>query len=236
MGVVYELADDTTARLIQSVLIEHHERLMTERVTVQTVFACNVDEESGEESPCLKHHGYPAIAKVQVTSYVDRVRGIPDAKLTIDRYEWTRMAKTRQQACIDHELTHLELKLDTEGLVKRDDLGRPKLKLRVHDWELSGFAEVVERHGEASVESAQIVRFQEAWGQLALFPMPGLSPLPDTSDASRPKCSREGCGLPSTIALSANDGQPAVELCDLHWKAAVKTSEKRARKASEAAK
>ena len=176
MSVVYELVDDQTNQLIQSVLVKHHDELLAEKVTLQAVFACDIDEESGEELSTLKHHGYPALAKIQVTSYMDRVRGIPDAKLTIDRYGWKQHTKTRREACIDHELCHIVVARDKEGLVRRDDLSRPKLKMRIHDWELSGFAEVVTRHGEASIESLQIVRFQERWGQLCLFPLPGLVP------------------------------------------------------------
>lgn len=174
MTRIYELVDDKTNQLIQAVLIQHHDELLAEKVTLQAAFTVDIDDE-GDESPCLKHHGYPALAKVQITAYVDRVRGIPDAKLTIDRCEWNLMSKSRKEALIDHELTHLTIARDKEGVAKRDDLGRPKLKMRIHDWELTGFASVVERHGEASVESAQIVRFQEAYGQLCLFPLPGVT-------------------------------------------------------------
>lgn len=179
MTRVFELVDKDTAQLIHEVLSIHHEALLTEKVTVQAVFASEIDED-GEESPVLKHHGYPALAKIQVTSYVDRVRGIPDAKLTIDRCGWKALSRSRQEACVDHELTHLTLTRDKEGRVRYDDLGRPKLRLRIHDWELSGFAEVVDRHGEASIESLTIGRFQETYGQLCLFPLPGLTEVKAT--------------------------------------------------------
>ena len=37
-------------------------------------------------------------------------------------------------------------------VVKRDDLDRPKLRLRPHDWEIGGFGLIVSRHGANSLE------------------------------------------------------------------------------------
>jgi hypothetical protein len=62
----------------------------------------------------------------------------------------------RLQAVIDHELTHLVLKKSKKtGAVERDDLDRPKLKMREHDYEFGWFAETAQRFGEDSFEFSQ---------------------------------------------------------------------------------
>jgi hypothetical protein len=40
-----------------------------------------------------------------------------------------------------------------EGQIKTDDCGRPKLRLRPHDFEIAGFDAIIERHGAAAVEA-----------------------------------------------------------------------------------
>lgn len=173
MGITYERASDETQRLINRVLIEHHGELHDAGVRIDALMACKIDRETGEQSQALKDRNYPIAAKIQVTSYADRVRGIADAKLTIDAYAWSRLPETRREALIDHELEHLDVVIDKEGQIKRDDLGRPKLKIRPHDFELGWFTAVAERHGEAAIEVREIQHFHERWGQLCLFPMAG---------------------------------------------------------------
>lgn len=175
MGTTYELANDVTVRLIHAVLIKHHADLDREGVTIQALIATCIDKETGEVSQALRMRNYPIAAKIQVTSYQDRVRGIADVKLTIDDSTWRGLAATRREALIDHELTHCVLTRDRDGFVKRDDLGRPKLHIRPHDFELGWFTEIAERHGEAAIEVREVQRFHERWGQFCLFPMPGTT-------------------------------------------------------------
>jgi hypothetical protein len=50
--------------------------------------------------------------------------------------------------------------------VIRDDLKRPKLKLRKHDVEVGWFAIVAGRHGSASLEIEQAKAVMDSYGQL----------------------------------------------------------------------
>lgn len=183
MATSYTICGKDVAEMIKAVMDTHHPDLSAASVTVHAIFARAYDKD-GQEMVALKVHGLPAAAKISVTSLEDRVRGIADAKITIDGGQWDHMAESRRMALLDHEITHLVLKFDEDG-IKLDDIGRPQLKLRHHDWELTGFAEVVERHGEASVESAQFSRFQDAYGQLMLFDPKTLRNL-GVSQESRP--------------------------------------------------
>ena len=78
---------------------------------------------------------------------------------------------------LDHELHHMEVKLDEEGVVIRDDLKRPKLKLRKHDVEVGWFALVAGRHGSNSLEIEQAKRVMDSYGQLFWPEIDGQEPL-----------------------------------------------------------
>ena len=174
MGIGYDKAPKEVIALVQKVMHDSHLELETAEVTVQVLFAHKYDKD-GEAEPAMKTRGQIVVAKTSITNLQDRTRGIPDAKLVIDRtFGWERLADARRAALIDHELTHLNLTLDQDGQVKLDDRGRPKLHMRHHDWELTGFQEVCERNGEAAVEVYEMVRWQETYGQYALFPMRGV--------------------------------------------------------------
>jgi hypothetical protein len=191
MSVSYTICGEETQKLIKAAMDTHHANLSEAGVTVHAIFAESYNKD-GERLPAVKVHGIPASAKVSITSLEDRVRGIADAKMTIDRGEWGGMSESRKIALLDHELTHLVL-------LKLDDIGRPTLKLRHHDWELTGFAEVVERHGEASCEAAQFARFEETYGQLMLFDQKTLRNIGITSPIEAIKNRKPGDALDKAV-------------------------------------
>lgn len=49
--------------------------------------------------------------------------------------------------------------------MKRDDLGRPVLKIRLHDQQHGWFDEIARRHGDASIEVQQAKAFADSSGQ-----------------------------------------------------------------------
>jgi hypothetical protein len=170
MSKTYEVVDRETDALIAKVLRTHHEELHREGVTIGGLFVTHEDKH-GMPQPAIKNRGYPIAAQIQITSLSDRVRGLADAKLTIDHFFWDKLPEASKLALIDHEVTHLILAMDDDG-PKRDDFGRPMLKIRPHDWELTGFVDVVERHGEAAVEMRSLRAFRHE--QLSLFCPDGL--------------------------------------------------------------
>lgn len=123
------------------------------------------------EDHAVKLHGYACAAVVKITPYEKRVMGLPDAVITFDGVAWEGFSPAERIALFDHELNHLELRFDKEGTLKTDDCGRPKLKMRLHDWELGGFAVVADRHKGAALEvqgfrAAHAAYYQQifAWG------------------------------------------------------------------------
>lgn len=113
----------------------------------------------------LKHHGYPAHAVVKINSLKDRVEGKADCTITFDDDGYDDWPESQQAAVIDHELEHLELVtwVDGNGMTKpkRDDCGRPVLRMRPHDVEIGGFASIIDRHKEAAVEAQAIAAAQK---------------------------------------------------------------------------
>lgn len=173
MATGYDKAPKEVMAVVDRVMHEHHAELEGAGVTIQVLLAHQYDKD-GEPLPAMKTRGQQVLAKVSITNLQDRTRGLADAKLVIDReFGWSHLSDSRRAALIDHELTHLNLTVDQDGMTKLDDRGRPKLHMRHHDWELTGFAEVAERHGEAAVEVHEMIRWQEAYGQFALFGLPG---------------------------------------------------------------
>jgi len=175
MGTTYERAPKAIEALVGTALEQFHPKLHKVGVTID----CSVARrESKKEGYChaLKRNGYLIDAKIQITSLQDRARGIADAKLMIDAYEWDRMNDRRKLALVDHELEHLDLvpirPTKKNGFAtgnRHDDLGRPSLRSRPHDWELTGFADVTQRHKQFSHEAAQFVEFQAHYSQLEFF-------------------------------------------------------------------
>lgn len=144
--------------MLETVRDTYHARLAEVMIDVLTV--CEYDEESGEELPCLKLHGYPCAATIKVMSHEGRAQGSGDALLTIDAIAWHGLSTPERIALLDHELTHIQI-VEKDGAIARDDLRRPKLKLRLHDVEIGGFREVMARHQEAALEVVAIRRCQE---------------------------------------------------------------------------
>jgi hypothetical protein len=149
----YLAADDDSLRLLAEARAKYHPVLDEVGVTVSLVMAiAAVDKEGNKTGPAIKVRGLPAYARVRIRKHLDRVQGSADAEIVLDGDEWTFFSRERKLAVLDRELTRLELVIDDEGKPAVDDGGRPVLRFRQYDFEVSGFHEVLERHGAASTE------------------------------------------------------------------------------------
>jgi hypothetical protein len=167
--------------LVEHVMRQHHGPLSDHEVTVGVLMAEDPDAKRDHDDrmrpiPVLKHQGYAAAAVVKITSYRDRVQGLPDAVITIDKGLWGFLKDEEQAALIDHELQHLELQLDDEGHAKSDAQGRPKLKLRLHDVQIGVFDVVIKRHGNAALDTQVVRRVVEAYRQMSFGWADGMAP------------------------------------------------------------
>jgi hypothetical protein len=147
MTTTYRPADPEVADLLQEVMNADHPRLAEAGVTVLLQFA------EAEGGPALKLHGYPAYAIVKVVGLKDRAAGLPDCRIAIDQSAWEGHDDAWQKALLSHELEHVVVQEDEHGKVKEDDLGRPKLRLRPHDFQVGGFIRTIDRYGTSALEA-----------------------------------------------------------------------------------
>lgn len=148
--MTYDIPPPELFDLIQTCLEEYHKDLHQAGVTIDAMFAFN----DKAQFP-VKVGGYPALAYTKITPLKQRVKGMSDAEIVIDGEAYNSISPMQQKALIDRELYSLELTYDKEGILKRDDCERPKLKLKKVDYRLSWYKEIAERHGVNSPEIHQ---------------------------------------------------------------------------------
>ena len=162
--------------VIEEIAAKHHEPLVNAGVTFDVMVAIPSENDG---SDLVKLHGRECYAVVQVTPYKLRCRGMSDVTLWVDGPKWDGLDSRQRKALIDHELLHLELQwtksrvvaeVTIPARVKTDDLERPKIKLRPHDWEIGGFDLIVNRWGDDSIEIEQCKAMVRGPVRQALLP------------------------------------------------------------------
>lgn len=153
MAKTYTQGDEKVVAQIAAVMKKHRPDLTEAGVTVSALMV----------GGGLKHHGYAAHAVVNINSLKDRVEGKADCTIQFDDDEsgYDSWPSAQRTAILHHELYHLELVRGSNGNVEKDDVGRPKLTMRLHDVEIGGFEEVIKAHGEAAPEAQQIANAQK---------------------------------------------------------------------------
>ncbi len=146
----YSIANEEVNLTIQKVMKENHGDLHAAGVTITALIA------RSEEGPALKVGGKEALGCIRVTKLTERTLGLGDALMILDGESMMAWSSKRLQAVIDHELRHLMLaKNKRTGEIQLDDEGRPKLRIRPHDFEFGWFARTAELYGEESYEVSQ---------------------------------------------------------------------------------
>ena len=185
MPTTLEKCDEAIRELMNELIEDHYPDLREAEAKIELLAARN------PKGPPVKLHGYPCAATVKVNSYKDRVEGKDDATITIDIEAWETTPDDRRRALLDHELYHLLVKRKTRkrgrrrrrggsedldpvaeaevGTIARDDLGRPVLKVRLHDLVVGGFTEIIKRHKDAALEVGHIQHCVDQAGQYLMF-------------------------------------------------------------------
>jgi hypothetical protein len=183
----YEKPDTDQIEALEHAMRSWHPKLVEAGVRVDLLIAFGpVDKEGEKTGPAIVHQGIPCLGLCQITKVQLRVLGNGDALITLDGDRWPDLDEGEQLALIDHELTHLELVLEMKAKIKLvstdgeaesevcaqpqlDDAGRPKLRIRKHDFEVGWFHAVAKRHGRASQEVQQRQRFEDEAGQFYMW-------------------------------------------------------------------
>lgn len=146
---------------------ESHKPLLDAKVKIDFVFAYGDREESTGLllSYAIVKDGVKTLGLARKMPPKDRAMGRGDAEITLDHDHWDSIGEPERRALLDHELHHLSVKIDKRGVV-RDDLGRPLLVIRDHDYDFGWFRVIAERHKAASIERIQAAWILEQDGQL----------------------------------------------------------------------
>lgn len=140
-----------------------HKPLIEAKVKIDLVFAYSDPEKEG--SCALKHHGCRALGIARKIDLKQRSLGRGDAEICLDADWWAVASDAERRALLDHELHHLKVKEGKHGYLF-DDLKRPLLGMRKHDFEFGWFKVIAERHGAASGEQHQAREMMNQAGQL----------------------------------------------------------------------
>lgn len=172
MPVTYEQCGDNVLSVMNRMTKAHHPNLIAADVKIQCLFANAGKDKTGAHKPAVKRQGVACAAKVRIVSLKDRAAGNADAEIIIDENVWEKLSKEERDALFDHELEHLIPKTQgnaKDAPVEFDDLGRPKLKIKPHDWEVWGFQSIVERHGKNALDFQCAQDFRDKFGQLLMW-------------------------------------------------------------------
>ena len=141
--------------------------LLEAKVKIDFMFAyAERGEDDEPKGFALTRRGVRVLGITRKLGIKDRVMGRGDAEVILDGDWWDSETPLRKKALLDHELHHLDVVTDETGVAIRDDLKRPKLKLRKHDVEVGWFAVVAGRHGSNSIEIEQAKAVMDSYGQL----------------------------------------------------------------------
>lgn len=154
MPSTYTLANEDLCEMARELIIKNHIELDSVALKIDFLF---VFRDPDGEAPAIMHQGHRALGLASITKLKDRVKGMGDCEIQIDGDAWPNMPYPEKMALLDHELEHFEVRRDKKtGDFQWDDINRPLLKLREHDWQVGFFHNIAGRHGSSSIESKNL--------------------------------------------------------------------------------
>lgn len=172
----YQIAPQDVREFVAEVCAEYQSDLSANGIKFDIIMAHPLEDSEGNPClPTLTTGGYAVSGKSRILNDFNRtVRGY-DAELILDGHGWLKMTQKQQVALIDHMLNYFVVSRSVDGDVIFDRQGRPKLKMRKHDYHFGVFNTVAARHGVDSVELANIRTMYVECGQL-YFPFQDEAP------------------------------------------------------------
>lgn len=160
----FKRCDESVSEMAQNLIssFKTHKHLLDYEVKIDFVFAYGDRDEvtTEKKNDALTKNGVKALGICRKLPLKDRAMGRADAEISIDGDWWETATDDDRRALLDHELHHIAVKSSD-----RDDLGRPKLGMRPHDFEFGWFKVIAQRHGMASQEQKQARRMMDEGGQ-----------------------------------------------------------------------
>lgn len=157
----FKRCDSSVSEMAAQLMKEFHPALLDNKVKLDLVFAFgDRDDVTGNiETPALVKGGVQCRGIARKLNLKDRAKGNGDAEIALDGDYWETASEAERRALLDHELHHIVATGET------DDLRRPKLRLRPHDYEFGWFKAIAERHGIASQERILAKMMMDEAGQ-----------------------------------------------------------------------
>lgn len=152
-GTTYQIAPKELQKFCKEVIVQHHGDLDSADAKVDILLAFRDPE---KEAPALSREGHRILGTSKVITLKDRVKGMGDCEIILDGDEWGAMSPQYQEALLDHQLEHFEVKRDKDGSFIFDDLNRPVIKIRPPDRVIRIFDSVASRYRDASLEMRQL--------------------------------------------------------------------------------
>lgn len=153
MATNKDIANKTTHTMFMDVMEKYHRELFDNGLTVTIFMVTKVDKfgnRSGE--PALKKSGQEVAATIRKANQRELKLGSGDIIVEVDEVAWDDLSVSQSVALFDHELCHIGLKLDKDGVIELTPDNRPKLQMIHHDVEVGVFFAVIERHGSNSLD------------------------------------------------------------------------------------
>lgn len=150
MAKSFRRSSASTRAILDKVMEMYYPDLIEYKISIDLM-----DAFTSDGKPAVMHHGKPAYAVIKQVSLKDRAKGNGDVEITIDEYRFSQLSERSQMALLDHELHHLEFKLNKDDQRSVDDLGRFLFTMKPHDIEFGWFNTVAARWGSDSIESMQ---------------------------------------------------------------------------------
>jgi hypothetical protein len=157
----FERCPKEVNRLADELFQKFEENKPLENLKIDYVFAYGERDDVTEAllQPAIKDKGREVQGICRKTNLKERALGHGDIEICLDGDWWETATTPQRLALLDHELHHVVV---TD---KTDDMERPIIKLREHDFEVGWFRVIAERHGRASGECAQAAKVMLDHGQ-----------------------------------------------------------------------
>lgn len=178
MPTTYAKAGVDVMSVLEEAVTSWHRELALCDVRVDVLMASRTSKDGTLLPGAVKDRGYAAAASVKVVPLKQRALEQGDALVTICAYAWKLMTEPERLALLDHELEHVRVLAEGDGgfvhvgkdgqlngAIALDALGRPRLRLVLHDWQLGGFRSVAQRHGKAAPEIIALEACRDEDGQ-----------------------------------------------------------------------
>jgi hypothetical protein len=164
-----EAASSHVLEIFQEMMDTNYPELNELGVTFNAVTVVAVDKDgmtTGDNA--IIQHGVPVAACIRKTNAKERALGLEDLIIEIDWLIWLELTTEAKYALADHELAHVEINRDKNGLPQVGVDMRPKLKLIPHDAEIGIFYNVIERHGIEALDFQMVEQVKKRIGNLKI--------------------------------------------------------------------